>query len=510
MQKILRYLEQQPIQRLQLWVVLIATLIAAQIQYIQHGWINPDSVLYLEAAKFFSNGEWKAGFEVFQWPLYALSIALVNKVTQLGVHLSAQILNVIYFAIATFGFIRIIVIAGGSQRQIIAGALIWLSAQYMIGGVLEMLMRDEGFWAFYLLSLGFFIRFYQHHQTKDAILWQVSIILATLFRIEAILFLIFLPITLLFQVSSNTPEKWKKLLIANLINIGLTLVIVVMLAFSDSLSTQLLGRLNEIFTSSFWQEFTERLTKNANIMSTQVLGEYLEEFAIQGLLMTFVYVMIVKTIGSTGLINIILCMFSLKHHQQLINPAASLVLRTTAVIAIINMFLIITKMFVLSGRYVLALSLILMLFAAFYFAVLLFDNPQNKYKKWLVVVLVLFMMGGAIKNTLPKKDGYNYQQEAVAWMLANNHENKSVFYNERRMRYYANLPFDGYWDDKWRFVERIINDNSISRYDYLVISLAKNKPEHEILIKHKLKHYIELKRFYDAKHKKYVAIYKKT
>jgi hypothetical protein len=151
-----------------------------------------------------------------------------------------------------------------------------------------------------------------------------------------------------------------------------------------------------------------------------------------------------------------------------------------------------------------------MLFAAFYFAVLLFDNPQNKYKKWLVVVLVLFMMGGAIKNTLPKKDGYNYQQEAVAWMLANNHENKSVFYNERRMRYYANLPFDGYWDDKWRFVERIINDNSISRYDYLVISLAKNKPEHEILIKHKLKHYIELKRFYDAKHKKYVAIYKKT
>jgi hypothetical protein len=164
--KILHQLEQKSVAQLQFWIVFIAILIAAQVQYIQHGWINPDSVLYLEAAKFFSHGEWKAGFAVFPWPFYSLCITAVNKITQLGVHVSAQILNVLFFAIATYSFIKIIQLAGGKQRQMIAGALIWLSAQYMIGGVLEMLMRDEGFWAFFLLSIVFFIRFTNNTNLK--------------------------------------------------------------------------------------------------------------------------------------------------------------------------------------------------------------------------------------------------------------------------------------------------------------------------------------------------------
>ena len=208
---ILHKLEKKSVAQLQFWIVLLSVLIATQVQYIQHGWINPDSVLYLEAAKFFSNGNWQAGFEVFPWPFYALCIALVNTITQLGVHFSAQLLNVLFFAIATYSYIQIIQLAGGKQKQMIAGALIWLSAQYMIGGVLEMLMRDQGFWAFFLLSIVFFIRFYQQHRLKDALLWQACIIVATLFRIEAILYLLFLPFILLFQIGLSTKQKWKHL-----------------------------------------------------------------------------------------------------------------------------------------------------------------------------------------------------------------------------------------------------------------------------------------------------------
>ena len=219
MQKILQKLAALSCQKLHWWVVAISILIAAQVQYIQNGWINPDSVLYLESAKAFSNGNWKAGFDIFEWPLYSLCITLINKITLLGVHVSAQILNVIFFAIATYSFIKIITLAGGKQRQIIAGALIWLSAQYMIGGVLEMLMRDEGFWAFYLLGLVFFIRFYQKQQIKNALLWQVCIIVATLFRIEAILYLLFLPFILLFQTQNTWQQKVTQFLKAHMLEL---------------------------------------------------------------------------------------------------------------------------------------------------------------------------------------------------------------------------------------------------------------------------------------------------
>jgi len=505
---ILHKLEKKSVAQLQFWIVLLSVLIATQVQYIQHGWINPDSVLYLEAAKFFSNGNWQAGFEVFPWPFYALCIALVNTITQLGVHFSAQLLNVLFFAIATYSYIQIIQLAGGKQKQMIAGALIWLSAQYMIGGVLEMLMRDQGFWAFFLLSIVFFIRFYQQHRLKDALLWQACIIVATLFRIEAILYLLFLPFILLFQIGLSTKQKWKHLLATHAINIILALAIILLITFNDQLSTKILGRLNEVFTTNLWQQFTQHLNKKSSIMSKEVLGEFLDEFAVQGLLMTFIYVIFVKTISATGLVNVVLSVFAIKKNKQIIEPAAFSVLRATALIALVNMALIITKVFVLTGRYVLALSFILMVFATFYFAELIFTNHHNKKIKWLVITLITFMLGGAIKNILPKQAGYNYEQEAVSWLKNYNKDNKAVFYQDARLRYYAGAPFLGSGMFNLTSLNNGSNILSTNDYEYLVINDSKNltQQDQSALV---ASQYHNIKKFNSAKAKKSIMIFKK-
>lgn len=509
MHSIFNSLSKTPLNKLTLYIVLASVLIASQVQYIQHGWINPDSVLYLEAAKLFSHREWQAGFEVFSWPFYALCIALVNTITQLGVHVSAQVLNVIFFSMATYSYIKIILLAGGTQKQIIAGALIWLSAQYMVDGVLAMLMRDEGFWAFFLLSIVFFIRFYQTHQLKHALLWQVCIIVATLFRIEAITYLILLPLILLCQTGLNAKQRCTHLLMAHAINIGLALIIIGAFTFNDNLSTKILGRLNEVFTNELWQQFTQHLTEKSRIMSSQVLGEYLGEFAVQGLLMTFIYALIVKTISATGLFNVILSGLAIKKNKQLFQVDAFKVLGATAIIALLNMALIITKVFVLSGRYVLALSFILMIFAAFYFAELLFSHHQNKKLNWLTIVLVLFMLGGALKIVLPKKHGYNYMQEAVAWVQENNKENKPVFYDQARMRYYGNEPFIGVFNGHLDYLKSNIENKEIYQYHYLLIESPTKKHSVIPMMQEKLPEYSLLKRFKDYTGRKCVLIYVK-
>lgn len=509
MHKILQKLEALSCRKLHWIAVGLSILIAAQVQYIQHGWINPDSVLYLEAAKLFTQGAWKAGFAVFPWPFYSLCIASISKISALNVHLSAQILNVLFFSIATYSFIQIIQLAGGKQRQMIAGMLIWLSAQYMIGGVLEMLMRDEGFWAFYLSSLVFFIRYYQQHQFKDALLWQICIIFATLFRIEAILFLMFLPLILLWQANTSPKLKWQRLLQTNAINISLALFVVIIFSLNDHTSSQLLGRLNEIFTSNLWQQFSKNLTDKSAIMSSQVLGEYLNEFATTGLLLTFFYVMCVKMLGATGLINVGLSAMAIKHRKSLIDNQAFQVLRVAAFIAVLNMALIITKVFVLSSRYVLALSFILMVLASFYFAELLYKNHENKKNKWLTLALILFMLGGAIKNTLPKKAGYNYQQQAVSWVEKYNQDNLPIFYDDCRMRFFAKQPFTGTWGDNWQVFLALAKSEKLE--DYQLIALSSNvKTIKTHVAKEYLKNYHEIKRFYDARKRKFIIIYEKS
>jgi hypothetical protein len=492
---------------------IAAALLAGWMQYIQHGWINPDSVLYFEAAKLFALGEWKQAVNVFAWPLYSILIAATHKLTGLDIQLSAQVLHALFFAITTFSFLKIIQLAGGSSRVMLASALILFSSQYLVGDILEMLMRDQGFWAFFLSSLVFFIKFYKTKRYQDAIFWQICIIIATLFRIESISYLMLLPAILLFAQQEAWKLRLHNFLKCHFLNISLGVFILSALLLHNDLSMSNFGRLREVFTPHFYQEFTFQLSNKSVIMSQQVLGKYLEDFATQGLLLTFLYVMIVKAISSTGIVNVSLAMFTIKSKRQLMDDQAFRVLRAATIIAIINMALIITKTFVLSGRYVLALSFILMIFASFYLADLFkyLESKSNSDRKlkWLTIALIGFMLLSLVKNILPKAEGYNYMQDAVAWVKTNNKENKPVFYDDSRVRFYAGESFVGAGTDSWSNVTSAIENQSIQQYDFLLINLSAKHPEREKLITEKLAQYNEVKRFTSHKAKKTLIIYSK-
>lgn len=500
------------VKHIQLTVVLISILVATQVQYIQHGWINADSVLYLEAAKLFASAQWKAGFEIFPWPFYALCIAATHHITSLSIHHAAQLLNVVFFAIATYAFTLIIQLCGGKQKELIAGALIFLSAQYMIGGVLEMLMRDEGFWAFFLLSLAFLIRFQQHQQLKDALLWQVMIIFAVLFRIEAILYLVLLPLVICMN-NHSFARKLALLVQAYSIQILLALAVIMAPLIHPDLSTAMLGRLNEIFTTNLWHEFTEKILTKSQVMSEMVLGEYLEEFAIPGLILTFIYVIIVKSINATGIITFGLGVLGIKNSHALIEKKARQILIASMLIATFNMALIITKVFVLSGRYVLAISFIFMVLASFYLAQYLQNSAEKPSKKanLIITILLMIMILGFVKNLIPKKLGYNYMQDAVTWLQLNKHpHHDEVLYDDPRMRYYANAPFIGTWVNNWSNTQTTLSSShSKHQFKYLAISHSAKNPERLIFIKSKRPEYRELKRFYDSNKNKFVVIYQK-
>ncbi len=488
-------------------VVLTSMLLAGLMQYIQHGWINPDTLLYFEQARLIALGDWAGAINVFNWPLYGACIAAVHKITSLGIHQSAQLLNMLFFGIATASFLTIIQLAGGGTRVMLAGTLLLFGGQYLVGDVLEMLMRDEGFWAFYLSGLVFFIRYVQHNKINDALLWQMCMMIATLFRIEAICYLIGLPLCLLLMHELNWKNRLLDILNTYSVAIFALIAITATMIISDNLSMRNFGRLQEVFSLNLYQEFTLKLFTQAQIMSSQVLGKYLEEFAVIGLLLTFIYVMIVKIISATGIFAAIFSGITLKNHGANIEPKAYLVLKTTMIIALISMALIIIKVFVLSGRYVAGLSWVLLALGAFYFAALLASKQKRIALIASLVVIALCL--GLVKNILPKRQGYNYMQEAVAWLNKNNTQHLPVFYDDPRLRYYANLSYNGRWVDNWEYVTNAIRDKSIHRFDFLVISHKKNNPETEAGMQRLLPEYREIYRTNSGKDKKSVAIYKK-
>ena len=499
--------------RLILLVSFAAVLLAAQINYIQHGWINNDSVLYFEAARLFASGEWSEGYRLFPWPLYSALVALTHKITGFSIHLSAQLLNVLFFGITTASFLKIIQLSGGNNKTILAGSLILFSSQYVVGDVLQMLMRDQGFWAFFLISLIFLIRFYRLNTLSDALLWQMSILVAMFFRIEAISYLVLLPLILLLKPDETIGNRVIALIKCNVLNVAGTLAIGAVLLVSNDLSIDSFGRLREVFTLNLYTELTRNLFEKSEIMAFQVLGGYLDEFALEGLLLTFLFIMISKMVSTTGLINVALAFFTIRRKEKLVHQDSWRVLGAALCIAALNMFLIITKVFVLSGRYVIALAFLVMILASFFLAeAFKYFNSQSgreKTKKRLLIFVMIVMALGLIKNVLPKKDGYNYEQDAVAWLTQNNPQHLPVFFDDARLRYYANSEYIGRWSDNWKYVARAIDDKSIHQYQLLVISHEKEKPEIEIAMKERLPEYTEVHRTRNPNGKKSVAIYKK-
>ena len=511
MNSILKRVEQLSVNALILILTIISILIAARVHYIQLGSINNDFVIYHEAARLFAANAWQEGFKLFGWPLYSMLIAAIHKTTSLNLQTSAQILSVALFALTTVSFLKIIELAGGNHKTLLAGALILFSSQYIVGDVLPMLVRDHGFWGFFLLSLVFFIRFYQSHTLKHALLWQLAAIAALLFRIETITYLLLLPSLVLVYGNQSISRRLELFLKAHSLTLIIALAITAAIIFSPDLSVKDLGRLKEIFNANLYEKATQKLLERADIMASTVLGNHLEEFAIEGLLMTFAFIIIAKIISTSGWIAIGLAVMTFRKKMAAINPRTRQVLMASMLIALLNMLLIITKVFVLSGRYVIALSLLVMIFAAFYMAHILKyvtnDSKDTVYKKWIVITLIVIMCLSLIKNILPKADSSNFEQDAIAWLKENSLIDQRTYFSTPRLRFYANQNFTDLNHDSWQAVSKLRSNQSEASYERLVILIDETPEARTTELKNYLTEYVVAKEFYSPKNKKKVIIF---
>jgi hypothetical protein len=491
--------------QLQWLFTLTSILVAWRIVYIQHGWINDDSVLYFEVAKLFSSGEWKQGLALYNWPLYPAILAIIHNLTNTSVQLCAQVLNIFFFALTTFSFISLVRLAGGDKLTIICSVTLLFSTPYITGDVLAMLLRDEGFWAFFLLSISYFVRFYRSGNIREALLWQIFSIISVLFRIEGVTFLFLLPLVLLINKSASCNQAWLK---ANAITISLFILTLIILLFSP-LKLLELGRLNELVTvfQHVYTNMTLELVKKSYIMGEQVLGSYLDEYGMMGVGLTLVMILLLKSIFAPGWIAAFILVSNWKNGLSQLTSDTRKIFYWLCIIAILNAATILTGVFVLSGRYLISLGFIMLIFCGFSLANLINIPNKSRLKLFFITFALVLICLSLIRNFLPKGEGYNYEQNAVKWVQTHNSTHKSVFYVSPRARYYAGAPYDGRGYDYWDYVVNSIKNGSIQQYDYLAINMTGRHPEREKTLIEALPNHQLTKEFLGYKAKKKIMIF---
>src|SRR6185437_14432921 len=100
---------------------------------------------------------------------------------------------------------------GGDRQTQIFAAIVILLFPYL-NHDRDNILRDFGYYAFGLISLYYFIRYFKYPNWRNAICWNVSIVIATLFRVEGLILSALAPLALLFQTQVEFKQRFTSLI----------------------------------------------------------------------------------------------------------------------------------------------------------------------------------------------------------------------------------------------------------------------------------------------------------
>lgn len=473
--------------------------------------LNPDGICYLLSAEKLKTSSLKEVMHFCpqaQWPFYSTLIYLVEKFTPLSYFTSAHLLDSLFTLLSVFAFLFIVKEMGGNKRVLWLACLVFL-ANHQFNILRVSIIRDHGFWAFYLCSILFMVRYFKQFKFYDALLWSLSIFVAALFRIEGVIFFITLPLLALLNVNSSFRERLQSFFTLNFLFLFLMgLFAIWQLQHSQHM---VLGRVNEIINqlengiTLLIDQY--RFAKNALIQ--YVLPQ--EAVADAGVL---IMVMLIgwyfyNVALTLSFVYILLILYACKVRCLQLSSSTFLVLTGYFCLNILITFVFLAERLFISKRYLVALTLVLLLAVPF-----VLDNLMQKWTKRikriflsLIIAMIFISALGSIIHLGPSKI---YIRSAGNWLAHNVPENAKIYVNDFQLMYYSkHLGIDIFKDFNEAANINNIKNQHWKNYDYLAI-LFNHHQQKNIEINKVLKNAndIRLVKIFSNKRGDKIAIYK--
>ncbi len=163
--------------------------------------INDDGILYIHTARLFAEGNVSAALNVMgasRWPFYPWLIAFVGQIFGIDLEWAAHGIDTFALVLAAVFFLAI-VRELNSERVILVAAAVTFLIFPTLNDYRDQIIRDHGYMACYLASVWTFLRYYLRPSLVSGLAWLVAGIMAALFRIEGVVFLLLLPLLFLIR-----------------------------------------------------------------------------------------------------------------------------------------------------------------------------------------------------------------------------------------------------------------------------------------------------------------------
>ncbi|MBN1684145.1 MAG: hypothetical protein JW855_01735 [Gammaproteobacteria bacterium] len=432
-------------------IFLVAFILSTLLTIIRISFrqpINLDGILYLNTASAYLQNGIKAALLAYPWPFYSILIGVTAKVTSLSVLHAAYLLNFILDTCTVFIFILLTRTLGASRRIQWIGALI-ISFYPLLNRLKIDVVRDHGYIVFALLGIFLFIKYARTLQWRYAIGWAVSIILASLFRIEGFAFFYFLPLILLFYPAIKFLRRTILLAKSYTVHFILLFLMLFITYYSYSHTISWLshfGRIPEVIQQTLygfiisWQV----LQSKAIIIKEQILSIYAIQdkfiFIIGGLLAIYIK----QIIDMLSLPYALLILYGFVKKLFSGDFAAKATWFWAILINIFVTLIFLSQNFFINVRYLFLLCLLLFLMIPFSLeSIYLYWKSTKKFftaKKWIFPLVLIGIVYASIESVVYFGTSKTYILDASTW-INQNFKGKNIILcsNDKQLSFYAEI-----------------------------------------------------------------------
>jgi hypothetical protein len=461
-------------------------LVAGVISVLLSAWINmrelvinPDAICYLLSAQAITEQGFNAGMHLCPqaiWPFYSLLLSTVVKLTHVSYQSAAYAVDGLFTLMTVTTFIAIIDTLGASKRiWWLAAAVILLSHEFNY--VRQYIVRDHGFWAFYLLSLFFMLRFVLSRASGVsgwlyALAWSISLGVATLFRIEGAIFMLALPFAVFFMTQQTWRERGKAFLMLNLLTIITGAAIIVWVMTNPSAVMEKLGRLPEVMTQlqSGVHIMLDRYQAMRTAMIEHVLTLEAARDASLVLTLTLLFWYALNVIGNLSWIYSALVIYAwVSRAAKFASPALIVLLAYVLVNLAITLGFFAEHLF-LAKRYLIAFTLSLMIWVPYALDHLIGKSTQVRYRTALYTVSLLVLVS-AVGGMFDFGHSKLYIRQAGNWLAVNVPSNAKLYVNDPQLMYYSEHNRDVFF----KVIKNPLGE--WQQYDYIALRLRQGEKQ---------------------------------
>jgi len=494
-------------QQVYIFAILTSVLLSLLIGY-RDSVINPDGICYLMGAEMLGSHSLRDVMHLCpqsQWPFYSTLIYAFAQISHVSYGLSAQLLNGLLSLVSVITFVSIVKLLGANQRVLWLAALVILF-DHQFNILRDDIIRDHGFWAFYLISIYLLLRYFREPTAKTALLWNASLVIATLFRIEGALFLLVLPFISFAYLETPLKERARVFITLNF----------PVLLFSSLLGLWLilhpqqeLGRVHEIINqlqngvTILVQRFQ---TVKAALIQFVLPPESASDAGVS-VFMLWIGLYFYNLVMTLSGVYTLLLFYAFKA-RVVSFPAKSapVIWGYFAVNFIMTLGFLAESLFV-SKRYLVAFTLVLMIWIPFALNNLIQKWPRFRYRVFLVCIAILFFIS-ALSSVVEFGRSKYFVRTAGTWLASEVPANATLYVNDFQLMYYSHhfgmqifqvLP-------QYLHVENMAH-GEWKKYDYLALRLRKNGNAQLSQLLNEISDITPVKIFSD-KHGNRVAVYK--